>query len=332
MDNTLHDSNLGLRPAPRLAIVVPCYNEEKVLSQSSDILLKQLNDMKQSGDVASDSFILFCDDGSKDNTWSMIVELYKSHKEIGAIKLAHNRGQQAAMLAGLMCVREISHAAVTIDADIQDDPHAIAEMVKKYREGADIVYGVRASRQSDKALKRFSARAFYKLQNSLGLETVYDHSEFRLMDRKCLDILAQYSESNLYLRGIMPQIGLNSAIVTYDRSPRLAGETKYSFSKLLSLSIDGITSFTAKPMRLIFMVGFALLVIDLFVAIWVFVSYFLHNAISGWSSLMLSIWFLGSLMLMGLGIVGEYIGKIYIEVKNRPRYNLSETLLPDDKK
>lgn len=231
------------------------------------------------------------------------------------------------MLAGLMTVREMSDAAITIDADMQDSPDAAIEMVRKFKDGADIVYGVRASRASDSWFKRSSARAFYSMQQHMGLETIYDHSEFRLMGRKSLDILAQYGESNLYLRGIMTNIGLRTDIVTYDRAPRTAGVTKYTIGKLLTVSIDGITSFTAQPMRLIFSVGSFLLIADIIVAIWVLVSHFQGRAISGWSSLMLSIWFLGSLVLIALGIIGEYIGKIYVEVKHRPRYNISEKLI-----
>jgi glycosyltransferase involved in cell wall biosynthesis len=231
------------------------------------------------------------------------------------------------MLAGLMTVRDISDAAITIDADLQDDPNAIIEMVKLFVQGKDIVYGVRSSRETDTWFKRTSARAFYKFQKAMGLETIYDHSEYRLMSSRALGLLSEYSESNLFLRGIMMSIGLETAVVTYPRAKRLAGDTKYSFGKLLGLSIDGITSFTAKPMRIIFMIGLVLLLIDVFVAVWVFLSYFKQQAISGWSSIMLSIWFLGSLILMALGIVGEYIGKIYIEVKHRPRYAIKDSLL-----
>ena len=277
--------------------------------------------------ISDKSFVMFVNDGSHDNTWQIITALHAGDKRFKALSLAHNRGQQAAMLAGLMTVREMSDAAITIDADMQDSPDAAIEMVRKFKDGADIVYGVRASRASDSWFKRSSARAFYSMQQHMGLETIYDHSEFRLMGRKSLDILAQYGESNLYLRGIMTNIGLRTDIVTYDRAPRTAGVTKYTIGKLLTVSIDGITSFTAQPMRLIFSVGSFLLIADIIVAIWVLVSHFQGRAISGWSSLMLSIWFLGSLVLIALGIIGEYIGKIYVEVKHRPRYNISEKLI-----
>ena len=302
------------RTRPVIALVVPCYNEQEVLPSTALTLGSLLDTMLGKEMISADSFVMFVNDGSRDNRFK-------------GLSLAHNRGQQAAMLAGLMTVREISDAAITIDADMQDSPDAVIEMVEKFRQGADIVYGVRASRSTDSWFKRSSARAFYSLQQRLGLETIYDHSEFRLMDRKSLDILAEYGESNLYLRGIMPNIGLKSDIVTYDRAPRTAGVTKYTLGKLLAVSIDGITSFTAQPMRLIFSVGSFLLFADIIVAIWVLVSHFQGRAISGWSSLMLSVWFLGSLVLIALGIIGEYIGKIYVEVKHRPRYNISEKLI-----
>lgn len=317
----------GRKEQPTVAFVVPCYNENQVLRQSLPLLLGALDDMAGAGIASSDSFVLCVDDGSKDDTWQIIAAMHRADKRIKAIRLSHNRGQQNALLAGLMTVRPMADAAITIDADLQDSLEAAAEMVVLYREGFDIVYGVRASRKSDSFFKRTSARAFYNLQNRMGLETIYDHSEFRLMSRRALDILAEYPERNLYLRGIMPAIGLRHATVSYDRSPRLAGETKYSFMKLLSLSIDAITSFSARPMRLIFLIGLILLVADIGVAIWVFMSHFAGRAMSGWSSLMLSVWFLGSLMLISLGIIGEYIGKIFNEVKRRPRYSIQDELL-----
>ncbi len=315
------------RTRPVIALVVPCYNEQEVLPSTAATLGKLLDTMLAEELISDKSFVMFVNDGSHDNTWQIITALHAGDKRFKALSLAHNRGQQAAMLAGLMTVREMSDAAITIDADMQDSPDAAIEMVRKFKDGADIVYGVRASRASDSWFKRSSARAFYSMQQHMGLETIYDHSEFRLMGRKSLDILAQYGESNLYLRGIMTNIGLRTDIVTYDRAPRTAGVTKYTIGKLLTVSIDGITSFTAQPMRLIFSVGLFLLIADIIVAIWVLVSHFQGRAISGWSSLMLSIWFLGSLVLIALGIIGEYIGKIYVEVKHRPRYNISEKLI-----
>lgn len=316
----------GRKPRPTVAFVVPCYNENALLLQSVPILVDALECMETAAIAADDSFVMLVDDGSADNTWDIIVTLHKRFKAVKAIRLSHNRGQQKALLAGLMTVMPMCDAAITIDADLQDSLEAAAEMVLRYREGYDIVYGVRASRRSDSWFKRTSARAFYNLQRSMGLETVYDHSEFRLMSRQALTILSEYPERNLYIRGIMPAIGLPHTTVRYDRSPRLAGETKYSVSKLVSLSIDAITSFTARPMRLIFLVGMILLVVDVGVAAWVLISHFYGEAMSGWSSIMLSVWFLGSLVLISLGIIGEYIGKIFVEVKRRPHYSIQEIL------
>lgn len=317
----------GRNQRPVVALVVPCYNEEEMLPVSAPRLLALLDTMVQHQLASPDSFVLCVDDGSRDRTWHIISTIHRQDKRLKGITLAHNRGQQAAMLAGLMTVRTLADAAITIDADLQDSPEAVVEMVRRYREGYDIVYGVRASRSTDSLCKRASARAFYRFQNSLGLETIYDHSEFRLMGRRALDILEQYPERNLFLRGIMTSIGLKWTTVTYDRCARTAGETKYSFGKLLSLSVDGITSFTAKPMRLIFGVGIALLLLDIGISAWVLISHFGGNSMSGWASLMLSIWFLGSLILIALGIIGEYVGKIFTEVKRRPRYNIAESLM-----
>jgi len=222
-------------------------------------------------------------------------------------------------------------AAISIDADLQDDPHAIVEMVHNFIHGDDIVYGVRSSRQTDTWFKRNTAHAFYSLQRSMGVETIYDHADYRLMSNRALHLLAQYDEENLFLRGIIPHIGLRSSIVHYERAQRCAGESKYPLAKMLSFSIDGITSFSAKPMRYIFLTGLTFLLMDIAVALWVFIAYFFDQTITGWASIMLSIWFLGSLILMGIGVVGEYIGKIFIEVKRRPRYAIEKTnlVVPD---
>lgn len=289
-------------------------------------LLALLDTMSAGQLISPDSYIMCSNDGSKDRTWEVISELHKSDNRVKGISLAHNRGHQNALLAGLMAVMNRCDVSVSIDADLQDDPEAIIKMVEDYRKGIDIVYGVRSSRDTDTWFKRTSAHAFYSFQKKMGLDTIYDHADYRLMDNDALCLLSEYGEKNLFLRGIVPSIGLKSSIVTYARSERVAGESKYPLSKMISLSIDGITSFSAKPMRMIFLTGFILLVLDLIVALYVLVSYFRHVTISGWSSLMLSVWFLGSLVLIGLGIVGEYIGKIFIEVKNRPRYAVAEEI------
>lgn len=311
---------------PLLAIVIPCYNEQEALPVSIPALLALIDEMAAQGLVRPESYILCSDDGSRDDTWDTIERFHQSDKRVKGIALAHNRGHQYALLAGLMAVTDKCDAAVSIDADLQDDIRAIVEMVEHYLNGDDIVYGVRSSRATDTWFKRTTAHAFYRFQKTMALDTIYDHADYRLMSNRALHLLSQYGESNLFLRGIIPSIGLRSSRVTYARAARVAGESKYPLKKMIALSIDGITSFSAKPMRLIFMTGLLLLVITLGVAVWVLIAYFTHRTISGWSSLMLSVWFLGSLILMGIGIVGEYIGKIFIEVKQRPRYAIDRTL------
>lgn len=312
--------------APTLAIVVPCYKETEALPASLGTLLGLLDEFAAEGIAAPDSYIMCVDDGSPDATWSVIEEWHGRDSRVKGIRLAHNRGHQCALLAGVDAVADRCDAAVTIDADLQDDPRAMRAMLGHMADGAEIVYGVRSSRESDSWFKRTTAQGFYKFQHMLGLETVYNHADYRLMSARALRYLRQYGESNIFLRGIVPQIGLQTAVVEYPRTARTAGETHYPLSKIIALSIDGVTSFTAKPMRWIFTVGLLLLVVDIAVALWVLIAYFRHATISGWASLMLSVWFLGSLILMGLGIVGEYIGKIYTEVKHRPRYALRDEL------
>ena len=309
-----------------ISILVPCYNEEAALQHTMPQLLNILNRLSDEGKISSESFVLCVDDGSRDKTWDEICRLHDQDPRVKGITLAHNRGHQYALLAGLMEVRDRCDAAVSIDADLQDDPNAIIEMVDAFLDGKEIVYGVRASRATDTWFKRTTARAFYKFQASMGLQTVYDHADYRLMSSRALDILSQYGESNLFLRGIIPQIGLPTAIVKYDRHERVAGESKYPLKKMLAFSVDGITSFSARPMRMIFFVGLTLLLIDILVALYVLIAYFGDTAIAGWPSIMLSVWFLGSLILMAIGIVGEYIGKIFVEVKARPRFNIKSTL------
>ena len=312
---------------PVIAVVVPCFNEQAALPITAKRLLEVLDCMASSGLISEESYVLCCNDGSNDLTWKVIQTLHAEKPKIKGISLAHNRGHQYALLAGLMTVRNRCDAAISIDADLQDDVNAMTEMVEKFRQGYEIVYGVRASRATDSWFKRTTARAFYSVQQKMGLDTIYDHADYRLMSNRALGILSQYGESNLFLRGIIPQIGLSTAIVTYDRHERVAGESKYPLKKMISFSIDGITSFSSRPIRMILLLGVLLLVLDVIMCIYVAVAYFGHEAIPGWTSLMLSVWFLGSVTLIGLGVVGEYIGKIFVEVKHRPRYNISEYLL-----
>lgn len=313
--------------AHRIAIVIPCYNEEKVLPITVGKLLEIIDRMSAEGLASSDSYILCSNDGSKDATWDIITDLHQKDKRVKGISLAHNRGHQYALLAGLMSVRGLCDAAISIDADLQDDPEAIIEMVKDFNNGKEIVYGVRDKRTTDTWFKRTTARGFYSFQQKMGVNAIPDHADYRLMSARALDLLADYDESNLFLRGIIPQIGLDNSIVKYDRHERAAGESKYPLSKMLAFSVDGITSFSAKPMRMVFFTGLFLLLLDILVAVYVVISILFSDTLeAGWASLILSIWFLGSLILIAIGIVGEYIGKIFIEVKHRPRYAIRDVL------
>ena len=313
--------------APVLALVIPCYNETDALPLTLPELLGLYDRMTAAGEIDSRSYILCVDDGSRDATWALIREFHRRDPRVRGIDLAHNRGHQYALLAGLMEVKGHCDACISIDADLQDSPEAIVEMVKLFREGKEIVYGVRSSRRTDTLFKRATAHAFYSLQHAMGLETVYDHADYRLMSERALELLSEYGERNIFLRGIVPQIGLQTGIVYYERNARVAGESKYPLSKMLALSVDGITSFSARPMRWIFFLGLAIFLLTLGVAIYVLVSYFFDTQIMrGWASLMLSVWFLGSLILMSIGIVGEYVGKIFVEVKGRPRYALRDKI------
>ena len=316
-----------MNKVPKISIVLPCFNEAEALPITSQVLLTLLDELIEEQLIDSSSYILCCDDGSIDDTWNIIKSVHKQDKRLKGISLAHNKGQQNALLAGLMTVMDNCDAAISIDADLQDDPNMIKLMIKEYINGKEIVYGVRSNRDVDSWFKRTSAHLFYKFQQKMGLETIYNHADYRLMSNRALHFLAEYNESNLFLRGIIPQIGLESSVVKYHRDERVAGNSKYSLRKMISFSIDGITSFSAKPMRMIFGIGFILILLDIIVAGYVLFSYFSNNTISGWTSLMLSIWFLGGLILMSIGIMGEYVGKIFIEVKHRPKYAIKETLI-----
>ena len=310
----------------RLAIVIPCYNEQEVLPLTVERLLKILDTMVGRNLVDAESFILCSNDGSKDATWETIASLNARDSRVKGISLAHNRGHQFALLAGLESVVNKCDAAISIDADLQDDPEAIIRMVEAFHQGNEIVYGVRSNRDTDSWFKRTTAHAFYRFQRRMGLETVYDHADYRLLSARALEMLCQYSEANMFMRGIVPQLGLKSAVVTYERAARAAGESKYPLKRMMSFAIDGITSFSARPMRMIFLTGLFLNILSIGVAIYVFISYFGHPTLQGWTSIMLSIWFLGSLILMCIGIVGEYVGKIFLEVKHRPRYFISDKI------
>lgn len=313
--------------SPVIAIVIPCYNEAEALPYTIPQLTGILDKLAEAGKISAESYLLCSDDGSRDETWNIIEREHLKDSRVKGISLAHNRGHQYALLAGLMQVTDHCDAAISIDADLQDDPNAIYAMVDEYLNGAEIVYGVRSSRATDTWFKRSTARAFYRVQHWMGLKTIYDHADYRLMSNRALNLLGEYGESNLFLRGIIPQLGLRQAAVSYERNVRVAGESKYPLGKMISFSVDGITSFTSRPIRFIFFTGLIMMVLDIIMACYVFVSYFGHSTIPGWASLMLSVWFLGSLILIALGVVGEYVGKIFIEVKDRPRYAIKDKLI-----
>ena len=309
-----------------IILTVPCYNEEEVLPETFQRLSTLLEQMIQQGLVDDSSRILFVNDGSRDRTWELIRQFYNKSPYVCGVNLAGNVGHQNALMAGLEGAKEKGNMIVSIDADLQDDIQVIPEMVRKYREGNDIVYGVRRERKTDSFFKRTTAQGFYKLMSRLGVKSIYNHADFRLMSRRAVEQLCRYRERNLYLRGIIPQLGYQTACVYYDRNKRTAGESKYPLKKMMGLAIDGITSFSVKPVRMLVTMGVFLLVIAMAILIYVLCALIAGKAVSGWSSIMLSIWFIGGCLLIGLGIVGEYVGKIYLEVKERPRYNIEEIL------
>ena len=309
-----------------LAIVVPCFNEEEVLPQTNGQLRALLDGMMRDRLVGSDSYILYVDDGSRDNTWSIIAGYSGQDSHVRGLKLAGNVGHQNALMAGLETARADADVMISIDADLQDDINVIPEMVKKFDVGNDIVYGVRRKRKTDTFFKRTTAQAFYKFMSSMGVKTVYNHADFRLMSRRAVDALCQYDERNLFLRGLVPLLGYQTDTVYYDRTARQAGESKYPLSKMLSFAVDGVTTISVKPLRLIFYLGAVFLLISLAILIYVIVSLCQGRGVQGWASLMLSIWFVGGCVLICLSIIAAYIGRIYTEGKHRPRYNIDKYL------
>lgn len=311
----------------RLAIVVPCYNEEEVLKIASKALRDTLNDLIGKGKIAENSYVLFVNDGSKDKTWDLIEEEHKEHpKQIFGVKLAGNVGHQYALTAGLLTAMQMCDMSVSIDADLQDDVAVIEEMVDKFHEGKDIVYGVRKKRDTDTFFKRFTAQSFYKLMNIMGVKTVYNHADFRLMSQRAMVQFSEYKESNLFIRGMIPLIGYESDCVYYDRKERVAGESKYPLKKMLALAFNGISSFSVKPITMVTGLGVVIIILSILAAIYALISYIAGRVEPGWTSLILSIWFLGGVQLLCIGLIGQYIGKIYIEVKHRPRYNIEKIL------
>lgn len=319
-----------MKNPPLLAIVVPCYCEEAVVEETARRLTAVVDRLVASGDADARSHILFVNDGSTDRTWALIEQLHRQNRRIDGLNLAANVGHQAALLAGLDVAAGRSDAVVSIDADLQDDPDVIPQMVAAYRAGADVVFGVRRSRTTDSRFKRVTALAFYRLMNALGTPTVYNHADFRLLSRRAARQLCRYRERNLFLRGIVPLIGYPSAKVYYDRAERFAGESKYPLRRMVNFAIDGITSFSVRPVRFVFALGCVFVLIALVAAGFVLWSWMKGTLVQGWASLFLSMWFIGGCVLMALGVIGEYIGKIYIEVKDRPRYNVERTLFHDE--
>lgn len=304
------------------------------MPETSKRLLEKYKGLTEEKLISEESRIVFVNDGSKDSTWEIISRLHDENIIFSGINLSKNKGHQNAVMAGLMTVKDRCDIAITLDADLQDDINAIDEMVKKYHSGNDVVYGVRSSRKTDTFFKRFTAESFYKFMKIMGVDVVFNHADFRLMSNRVLDALSEYKEFNLFLRGIIPQIGFKSDCVYYERHERFAGESKYPLKKMLSFAVDGITSFSVKPLKIIANTGIIISALSIIAFFWVFIGHFVSNSATalGWPSIMCSIWFLGGLQIFFLGIIGEYIGKIYSEAKGRPRYVIQSELFDDNDK
>ena len=313
MDNTLY-------------IVVPCYNEEEVLPETSRRLRAKLEQLMAAGKISKKSRVLYVNDGSKDRTWELISRLHEACPLFCGVDLTRNRGHQNALLAGLMTAKDRADMVISMDADLQDDVDAVDAMVDKFLEGVDIVYGVRSSRKRDTFFKRTTAEGFYRVMNAMGAETVFNHADYRLMSRRALEGLAQFKEVNLFLRGIVPMIGYRTDTVEYERGERFAGESKYPLKKMLSFAMEGITSLSVKPLRMITGLGFLVFLVSLVMIVYNIVRWAMGATVTGWASLACSIWLIGGLILLSLGVVGEYIGKIYLEAKGRPRFLIRQVL------
>ena len=319
-------------PGNTLYIVVPCYNEEEVLPETSRRLGDKLRALMNDGKIGPQSRVLFVNDGSKDRTWEIIQNLHRDSRLFCGVDLSRNRGHQNALLAGLMTARGKCDMAVSMDADLQDDVDAIDAMVDKYLDGVDIVYGVRSSRETDTFFKRTTAEAFYRLMDALGAETVFNHADFRLMSRRALDGLARFTEVNLFLRGIVPMIGYRTDVVEYRRGERFAGESKYPLKKMVAFALEGVTSLSVRPLRMITGLGFLVFLVSLVMIAYNVVRWATGNTVTGWASLACSVWLIGGLILLSLGVIGEYIGKLYLESKGRPRFLIREVLDGEEQK
>ena len=313
----------------KLYLVIPCYNEEEVLPETSKRLKEKYTALMSAGKIDADSKIVFVNDGSKDRTWEMIRDLHEADPVFRGICLSRNKGHQNALMAGLMTVKSECDAAISMDADLQDDINAIDEMVDRYLEGYEVVYGVRSSRKKDTFFKRTTAQGFYKVMKAMGVETVYNHADYRLMSSRALDALSEFEEVNLFLRGIVPLVGFKSTQVTYERGERFAGESKYPLKKMIAFAVEGITSMSVRPIRMITTLGFFVFLVSLGVLIYSIVQKFLGNTVPGWAFLAVSIWALGGIQLLSIGVIGEYVGKIYLETKHRPKFIVAEYLKDD---
>lgn len=309
-----------MEKTPVLYIIVPCYNEEEVLNETSSRLNALADELEREGQIASASRILFVDDGSRDRTWKIIEELSAAQTRVEGLKLAHNAGHQNALWAGMMSVRGKADAVVTIDADLQDDISAIRGFLEKYREGCEVVYGVRSKRDSDTAFKRMTAQGFYRFMQRMGVDMVYNHADYRLLGRRALDALSEFTEENMFLRGMVPLVGFKSAEVTYERGERFAGESKYPLKKMIAFAIEGITSFSIRPVRWVALIGILFALLGVVMALYALISLLCGQVVPGWTSIMVSIWIIGGVQLIALGLIGEYVGKVYSEVKRRPKY------------
>ena len=312
-------------------MVIPCYNEQEVLGETAERLRVKFDDLVKKGKISEKSKIVFVNDGSKDSTWQIISKLNHSSPLFGGINLSRNQGHQNALLAGLMTVKADADMVISMDADLQDDIDAIDLMVDKFLSGIDIVYGVRNNRKKDSFFKKVTAEAFYRLMNAMGANTIFNHADYRLMSKRALEGLSEFGEVNLFLRGIVPMIGYSYDTVFYERGERFAGESKYPLRKMISFAIEGITSFSTRPIRMITTLGFCIFVISIIMLVYSIVRYVMGETIVGWTTLMVSLWAIGGLILLSLGIVGEYIGKIYMESKRRPRFIIEEYLIDREK-
>ncbi len=307
-------------------LVIPCYNEKEVLPETSKQLRDIMHGLINKGKISENSKIAFVNDGSKDTTWNIITQLHNEDSIFTGINLAHNRGHQNALLAGLMTAKDYADAAISLDADLQDDVGAIEQFIDKFIEGKDIVYGVRSTRATDTKFKRGTAHAFYKVMNFMGADTLEDHADYRLMSKRALEGLAQFKEVNLFLRGIVPMIGYETDVVYYERHERFAGESKYPLKKMISFAVDGITSCSVKPIRMITTLGMVVFSVSIIMLIYCLVVWILGKTVAGWTSIVISLWGIGGLILLSLGTIGEYVGKIYMEVKERPRFIIEKVL------